>query len=189
VTIELITPLTKDKIATLKSGDLVNISGILYTARDAAHKKISEILDRGDKLPLDLKDQILYYVGPSPAPEGKIIGSCGPTTSGRMDKYTPKLIELGLGGMIGKGLRDQHVIDSMIRYQSVYFGAIGGLGALIAETIISQEIVLFGELGTEAIRKLEVKNFPAIVIIDCYGNNLYHTGKKQYQRGGENNAL
>jgi fumarate hydratase subunit beta len=187
MSIDIKTPLTKDKISSLKSGELVNISGILYTARDAAHKRMMDILDRGEALPINIKDQIFYYTGPSPAPLGKVIGSCGPTTSGRMDKYTPKLIELGLGGMIGKGFRDQKVIDSMIQHQSIYFGAIGGLGALISETIISEEVVLFHELGTEAVRKLEVKNFPAIVIIDCYGNNLYQTEKKLYEKqGGEN---
>lgn len=180
--IEITTPLTKEKISQLKSGDIVNISGNILTARDAAHKKFIQILESGKSLPIDIKDQIIYYVGPCPSPAGKVIGSCGPTTSSRMDAYTPKLIELGLGGMIGKGLRSKEVTNSIVKHNSIYFGAIGGLGALIAKRIVSQEIILFPELGAEAVRNLTVKNFPAIVIIDNFGNNLYESGKKAYAK-------
>jgi fumarate hydratase subunit beta len=181
--LDITTPLTKETIQTLHAGDMVNISGTIFTARDAAHKRIIELLNEGSELPFDIKDQIIYYVGPCPAPAGKPIGSCGPTTSGRMDLYTPKLIELGLGGMIGKGLRNQAVVDAMIKHKSVYFGAIGGVAALIAGTIISQEVICFPELGPEAVRKLTVKNFPAIVVIDSAGNNLYEIGKSKFRIG------
>lgn len=180
--IEITTPLTKEAISQLKSGDIVSISGTILTARDAAHKKFTQILESGKPLPLDIKDQIIYYVGPCPSPPGKVIGSCGPTTSSRMDAYTPKLIELGLAGMIGKGLRSKEVCDSIINHKSIYFGAVGGLGALISQRIVSQEVILFPELGTEAVRKLTVKDFPAIVIIDSFGNNLYESGKKAYSK-------
>lgn len=180
---EILTPLTKDIIETLKAGDMVNISGTIYTARDAAHKRIIALLEEGKPLPFDVKDQIIYYVGPCPSPLGKPIGSCGPTTSGRMDLYTPRLIELGLSGMIGKGLRGQNVISSMVKHKAVYFGAIGGVAALIAGTIVSQEVICFPELGPEAVRKLTVKNFPAIVVIDSMGNNLYDIGKSKFRIG------
>ena len=180
--IRLETPLTQDKVAMLKAGDNVLISGIVYTARDAAHKKMVEALDRGDALPFDVKDQIIYFVGPAPAKEGQVIGSAGPTTSGRMDAYSPIMIGQGLTGMIGKGLRSEEVIEAMKKYGAVYFGAIGGAGALIAKRIVAAEVIAFPELGPEAVRRLEVKDFPAIVIIDSQGNNLYETGKAMYRQ-------
>ncbi|NLY43925.1 MAG: Fe-S-containing hydro-lyase [Clostridiaceae bacterium] len=175
-------PLTKEKIKDLKAGDSVLISGVVYTARDAAHKKMVEALERGEELPFDMRGQIIYYVGPCPAKPGHVIGSCGPTTSGRMDAYTPVLIEKGLAGMIGKGLRDRTVIESMIQHGAVYFGAIGGAGALIAGTVKSEEIIAYEELGPEAVRKLVVEDFPAVVIIDSQGNNLYEIGKRAYRK-------
>lgn len=175
-------PLCKEQVEKLKAGDIVNISGVIYTARDAAHKRMIGMIEEGKSLPFDIKNQIIYYVGPCPAKPGEVIGSAGPTTSGRVDAYTPKLIELGLSGMIGKGLRDDSVIEAMKKYKSVYFGAIGGAGALIAKTIIAEEIIAFAELGTEALRKLTVKEFPATVIIDSFGNNLYETGKKMFRQ-------
>lgn len=174
------TPLSYEDINSLKAGDMVLLSGIIYTARDAAHKKMLELIQTGEPLPFDVKNQVIYYVGPCPAPEGMVIGSAGPTTSGRMDKYAPTLIEMGLAGMIGKGQRDENVVQSMIRHGAVYFGAVGGAAALISKCIKSQEIVAFGELGTEAVRRLEVVDFPVIVIIDRFGNNLYDTGRKQF---------
>ncbi len=176
------TPLTKEEVKKLKAGDIVNISGVIYTARDAAHKRMISMIEEGKSLPFDIKDQIIYYVGPCPAKPGEVIGSAGPTTSGRVDAYTPKLIELGLSGMIGKGLRDNSVIDAMKKYSAVYFGAIGGAGALIAKSIVDEEIIAFPDLGTEALRKLTVKDFPATVIIDCFGNNLYEIGKKKFRQ-------
>jgi fumarate hydratase subunit beta len=175
------TPLTGELCSKLKAGDIVDINGIIYTARDAAHKKMIEMLDKGERLPFDIKDQIIYYVGPCPAKPGEVIGSAGPTTSSRMDAYAPRLIELGLRGMIGKGLRDLSVIEAMKKCGSVYFGAIGGAGALIAEAIELEELVAFPELGTEAIRKLTVRNFPVTVLIDSHGNNLYESGKAEYR--------
>ncbi len=178
--IKMNTPLTHEKCSSLKAGDMVEITGIIYTARDAAHQKLIELINSQKKLPFDLRDQIIYYAGPCPAPEGKVIGSAGPTTSGRMDKYAPKLIELGLTGMIGKGQRNGAVIEAMQKYGAVYFGAVGGAGALISKCVIGSELVAFEELGTEAIRKLTVVDFPAVVVIDSNGNNLYETGRKQY---------
>lgn len=175
-------PLSKADVKMLKAGDIVNISGTIYTARDAAHKRMIGLLEEGKSLPFDIKDQVIYYVGPCPAKPGEVIGSAGPTTSGRVDAYTPKLIELGLSGMIGKGLRDNSVIEAMKQYGAVYFGAIGGAGALIAKRIIHEEIVAFPDLGTEAIRKLTVEEFPVTVIIDSFGNNLYETGKKMFRQ-------
>jgi len=174
-------PLDKEIIKTLKAGDTVNLSGTIYTARDAAHKRMISMLDEGKQLPFDINGQIIYYVGPCPAKEGEVIGSAGPTTSSRMDAYAPRLIELGLLGMIGKGLRSKDVIKSMIKYGAVYLGAIGGAGALIAKTIKEEEIIAFPELGPEAIRKLKVIDFPATVIIDCFGNNLYESGRAKYK--------
>lgn len=179
--IKIEAPLTKEAIANLKAGDVVSISGTIYTARDAAHKRMIEALKEGKELPIDVKDQIIYYVGPCPAKPGKVLGPAGPTTSGRMDVYTPKLLELGLGGMIGEGERSKEVIDAMTANKAVYFGATGGAGALIARCIVKQEIIAYPELGPEALRKLEVKDFPAIVIIDSQGNNLYDTGKAKYK--------
>ncbi len=171
--IQITTPLTQEKLHTLKAGDAVLISGTVYTARDAAHKRMIETLEAGEALPFDVKDAVIYYAGPTPAKPGKVIGSCGPTTSGRMDAYAPQLIALGLTGMIGKGERTEEVVDAMKTYGSVYFGAIGGAGALIAKSVLSAEVVAYEDLGTEAVRRLTVKDFPAIVVIDAEGNNLY----------------
>jgi fumarate hydratase subunit beta len=179
--INIKTPLYKDSVRELRAGDQVSINGTIYTARDAAHKRIVEMLKSGQELPFELKDQIIYYVGPCPARPGEIIGSAGPTTSGRMDAYAPLLLEQGLTGMIGKGIRSRDVIDAMITHCAVYFGATGGAGALIAESIISEEITAFPELGPEAVRKLEVRDFKVIVIIDCQGNNLYVSGRERYR--------
>ena len=176
------TPLCNEEIKKLRAGDIVSISGVIYTARDAAHKRMIGMLEEGRSLPFDIKDQIIYYVGPCPARPGEVIGSAGPTTSGRVDAYTPKLIELGLRGMIGKGLRDNGVVEAMKKYGAVYFGAIGGAAALIAKTIVHEEIIAFPDLGTEALRKLTVNGFPATVIIDSLGNNLYETGKKMFRQ-------
>lgn len=175
------TPLNKETIQGLKAGDRVKISGTVYTARDAAHKKFTENIKQGEKLPFDIKGQIIYYVGPCPAKPGDIIGSAGPTTSGRMDDYTPRLIRHGLSGMIGKGGRSNSVINAMIEYGAVYFGATGGAAALIAKAVKSHEIIAYRELGTEAVRKLKVIDFPAVVIIDSYGNNLYESGRKEFE--------
>ncbi|MBO4785042.1 MAG: Fe-S-containing hydro-lyase [Lachnospiraceae bacterium] len=157
----------------LVAGDYVYLTGTIYTARDAAHKRMQESLDKGEPLPVDIKDQIIYYMGPSPAREGKVIGSAGPTTAGRMDKYTPGLLDLGLGAMIGKGKRTQAVMDAIVRNKSVYFAAVGGAGALLSKSIVKSEVVAYDDLGTEAIRKLEVKDFPVIVVADSKGNCLY----------------
>lgn len=180
--IRIETPLTLNKVSELKAGDNVLISGVIYTARDAAHKKMIEALARGEALPFDVQDQIIYFVGPTPAKEGKVIGSAGPTTSGRMDAYSPTLIAQGLTGMIGKGLRSPEVIEAMKEHGAVYFGAIGGAGALISKCIVSAEVIAYPELGPEAVRRLVVQDFPAIVIIDKEGNNLYETGKAQYRK-------
>lgn len=174
------TPINKEELCSLKSGDSVFITGIIYTARDAAHKRMYEALQSGEKLPIDVANNIIYYMGPSPAREGRPIGSAGPTTASRMDKYTPSLLELGLGGMIGKGKRSQAVVDSIIKNKSIYFAAIGGAGALLSKAIKCSEIVAYDDLGTEAIRKLEVENFPVIVVIDSQGNNLYETAIKEF---------
>lgn len=175
-------PLEKEVRKTLRAGDYVYITGTIYTARDAAHKRIDETLQEEKKLPIPLKDEIIYYMGPSPAREGMIIGSAGPTTASRMDKYTPKLLDKGLGGMIGKGERSQEVVDAIIRNESVYFAAVGGAGALLSKCIQKSEVLAYDDLGTEAIRRLTVKNFPAIVVSDCEGNNLYETAIEQYKR-------
>lgn len=175
-------PLEKEIVKTLRAGDYVYITGTIYTARDAAHKRMDETLREGKELPVPLKDGIVYYMGPSPAREGRVIGSAGPTTASRMDKYTPKLLDLGLSGMIGKGKRSKEVIDAIIRNQSVYFAAVGGAGALLSKCIQESEVVTYDDLGTEAIRRLTVKNFPVIVVIDCEGNNLYETAIEQYKK-------
>jgi fumarate hydratase subunit beta len=182
MTKNITTPLTRETINSLKCGDRVLIDGIIYTARDAAHKRLVEILDLGKGLPFDLNDQIIYYVGPCPAKPGRIIGSAGPTTSGRMDPYTPKLLKAGLKGMIGKGFRSQTVIDAIVKYGAVYFAAIGGAGALLAESIKEAEIVAFPELGPEAVYRLKVEKFPVTVVIDKEGNDLYRIGKEQYRK-------
>ncbi len=176
------TPLTKEKTKDLKAGDYVYITGTIYTARDAAHKKMDESLEKNETLPIDMEGNIIYYMGPSPAREGRPIGSAGPTTASRMDKYAPKLLDLGLKGMIGKGKRTQEVKEAIIRNQAVYFAAVGGAGALLSKCIKKSEVVAYDELGTEAIRKLEVENFPVIVVIDKDGNNLYETSILEYCR-------
>ena len=173
-------PISKEEAKSLKSGDYVYITGTIYTARDAAHKRMDDTLTRGEALPVDIENQMIYYMGPSPAREGRPIGSAGPTTASRMDKYAPRLLDLGLGAMIGKGKRSQAVIDAIIRNKSVYFAAVGGAGALLSKCIKKSEVVAYDDLGTEAIRKLEVENLPVIVVIDSEGNNLYETAIKEY---------
>ncbi|MDW7660581.1 MAG: Fe-S-containing hydro-lyase [Bacillota bacterium] len=175
------TPLTDDIVKDLKVGDRVMLSGTIYTGRDAAHKRLIDMLDQGKPLPVDLKGETIYYVGPCPAKPGYVIGSAGPTTSGRMDAYTPQLLELGMKGMIGKGLRKPLVVESIIKTNAVYFAAIGGAGALLAKAIKEAEVVAFEDLGAEAIYKLTVEDFPVTVVIDSAGNNLYEMGKKEYQ--------
>ena len=167
------TPLTEEKVRDLKSGDCVYLSGTIYTARDAAHKRMTECLEKGQEIPFDIRNETIYYLGPTPSREGQVIGSAGPTTSSRMDKYTPVLLDLGLKGMIGKGRRSDDVIDSMKKNTAVYFAAVGGAGALLSQCIKKSEIIAYADLGTEAIRKLEVENLPVITVIDCEGNDLY----------------
>lgn len=174
------TPLTDEKVRDLKAGDSILLSGVIYTARDAAHKRLVGLLDAGKELPIDIKDSIIYFVGPSPTKPGYAIGSAGPTTSYRMDAYSPRLLDLGLKGMIGKGKRNKDVIDSMIKNTAVYFGAIGGAAALIARSITKCDIVAYEDLGAEAIRRLEIKDMPLTVVIDSEGNNLYEIGRKEY---------
>ncbi len=178
-------PLTDDIIVKLRAGDPVVITGVIYTGRDMAHKYMIEDCEKGGKLPFDLKGQILYYTGPTPAPPGRVIGSAGPTTSYRMDKYTPALLELGLKGMIGKGPRGQEVKDAIRKYKAVYLAAIGGAGALISKTIKKAEVVAYPELGTEAVMRLEVENFPAIVVNDVHGEDLYRIGVERNKEIGE----
>ena len=166
-------PITKEEAESLNSGDYVYLTGTIYTARDAAHKRMDEALKEGKPLPFEIEGQMIYYMGPSPAREGRPIGSAGPTTASRMDKYTPLLLDLGLGAMIGKGKRSQEVIDAIVRNKAVYFAAVGGAGALLSKCIVSCEVIAYEDLGTEAIHKLEVKDFPVIVVIDSKGKNLY----------------
>lgn len=173
-------PLTEESILECKAGDYVYLSGIIYTARDAAHKRMDEALSKNETLPINIEGNTIYYMGPSPARTGKVIGSAGPTTSSRMDKYAPRLLDLGLKGMIGKGRRNKEVIDAIVRNKAIYFAAVGGAGALLSKAIISSEVVAYDDLGTEAIRRLEVKDFPAIVVIDAYGSNLYDIAKEKY---------
>lgn len=175
-------PLTSETAASLRAGDYVYLTGTIYTARDAAHKRMQEMLQNGEKLPVDMENNVIYYMGPSPARDGRPIGSAGPTTASRMDKYAPELLDLGLKGMIGKGKRSQAVKDAVIRNGAVYFAAVGGAGALLSKSIVHSEIIAFDDLGTEAIRKLEVKDFPVIVVMDCLGNNLYETAIQEYCR-------
>ncbi|NLX63617.1 MAG: Fe-S-containing hydro-lyase [Clostridiaceae bacterium] len=182
--INITTPLTEEVIAKLNAGDEVLISGVIYTGRDAAHKRMIAMLEKGEPLPFDIRGQIIYYVGPCPAKEGRVIGSAGPTTSGRMDAYAPKLIELGLKGMIGKGLRDNNVKEAIKTHKAVYFGAIGGAGALISSCIKKQELIAFEDLETEAIRRIEVENLPCVVIIDSNGRDRYIEGQKMYRIEG-----
>lgn len=174
------TPITENVTNDLQAGDYIYLSGTVYTARDAAHKRMIETLEKGGELPIDMKDAVIYYMGPSPAREGQIIGSAGPTTSSRMDKYAPLLLDLGEKAMIGKGKRSKEVIEAIVRNKAVYFAAVGGAGAMISKCIRKAEIVCYDDLGTEAIRKLEVEEFPMIVVIDSKGNNLYETAVKEY---------
>lgn len=175
-------PISKEDAKSLKVGDYVYLTGTIYSARDAAHKRMQEAMDAGESLPLEIKDTIIYYMGPSPAREGRPIGSAGPTTSSRMDKYAPKLLDMGLGAMIGKGKRNQAVLDAIIRNKSVYFAAIGGAGALLSKCITSSEVIAYEDLGAEAIRKMEVKDFPVVVVVDAEGNNLYESEVKKYRK-------
>ena len=175
-------PYTKEEAEKLKAGDMVYLSGTIYTARDAAHKRMAEALNKGEELPFDLKGNVIYYMGPSPAREGRPIGSAGPTTASRMDKYTPELLDLGLAGMIGQGKRSEAVKEAIVRNSAVYFAAIGGAGALLSKAIVSSEVIAYDDLGTEAIRKLTVKDFPAIVVIDSNGDNLYESAVLTYRK-------
>lgn len=178
--IRLHTPLSDETVTNLRIGQQVLINGVIYTGRDAAHKKLVELMDQGKELPLDIQGQVIYYVGPSPAPPGRVIGSAGPTTAGRMDAYAPRLIELGLKGMIGKGARSAEVIEAMKKHRAVYFAAIGGAAALISKCILEAEVIAYPELGPEAVYRLVVKDFPAIVVNDAFGGDLYQEGRKLY---------
>ena len=175
-------PLQEDEIRELRAGDYVFITGTIYTARDAAHKRMKEALEAGESLPFDVNGNVIYYMGPSPAREGRPISSAGPTTASRMDRYAPELLDLGLKGMIGKGKRTQEVKDAIVRNGAVYFAAVGGAGALLSQRIKSSEVIAYEDLGTEAVRKLEVENFPVIVVIDSQGNNLYETAVLEYRQ-------
>lgn len=179
---KITSPIDKSIASSLRAGESVLISGVIYTARDAAHERMTRLHHDGDPFPIDLKDQIIYYAGPCPAKPGEVIGSCGPTTAGRMDAYTPELLDNGLGAMIGKGARSKEVVDAIKRNKCVYFGAIGGAGALIAECIKKSEVVAYDDLGTEAIRRLEVVDFPAVVLIDCEGGDLYEQGQSKFRK-------
>lgn len=175
-------PISQETAKSLRAGDYVYITGTIYTARDAAHKRMYEALQNHEALPISMENNIIYYMGPSPAREGRPIGSAGPTTASRMDKYAPKLLDLGLKGMIGKGKRSEAVKEAIIRNGAVYFAAVGGAGAILSKCITDSQVIAYDDLGTEAIRKLEVKNFPVIVVIDSEGNNLYETAIKQYSK-------
>lgn len=174
-------PFDREAVLQLKAGDYVYLTGTIYTARDAAHKRMYEALQKGESLPFDIKDNVIYYMGPSPAREGRPIGSAGPTTASRMDKYAPTLLDLGLRGMIGKGKRSQAVKDAVVRNQCVYFAAVGGAGALLSKSILESEVIAYDDLGTEAIRRLKVENFPVIVVLDAEGNDLYQTAIEAYR--------
>ena len=178
--IRIMTPIDESVVENLKAGDLVFISGVIYTARDAAHKRMVEALERGEELPFDLRGQVIYYAGPAPARPGKPIGSVGPTTSYRMDPYAPKLLEAGLKGMIGKGSRSREVIEAIKKFKGVYFGAVGGAAAYLARCVKSAEIIAYEDLGPEAVRRLVVEDFPAFVINDIHGNDLYRMGRCRY---------
>jgi fumarate hydratase subunit beta len=180
--IRVTTPLTDEEVLKLHAGQQVLISGALYTARDAAHRRMIEALERGEDLPFDISGQVIYYVGPTPAPPGRSIGSAGPTTAGRMDAYAPALLERGLKGMIGKGPRSAEVREAIQKYKAVYLGGIGGAGALLAKKIVAVKLVAYEDLGTEAIRRLEVRDFPAVVINDCYGADAYAEGRERWRR-------
>lgn len=173
-------PLNPEEIKTLRAGDYVYVSGTIYTARDAAHKRMQETLKRGEELPISLENNVIYYLGPSPARDGHVIGSAGPTTASRMDKYAPELLDLGLKGMIGKGKRTKEVLDAVVRNNAIYFAAVGGAGALLSKCIKEVEVIAYDDLGTEAIRKLRVENLPVIVIADCEGGYLYETATKDW---------
>ena len=175
-------PLSDADAAKLRAGDYVYLTGIIYTARDAAHKRMYEALQRGEALPIELRNSVIYYMGPSPAREGRAIGSAGPTTAGRMDRYTPLLLNLGLKGMIGKGKRTPEVKEAIVRNGAVYFAVVGGAGALLSRAVTKSEVVAYDDLGTEAIRRLEIKDFPAIVVIDSQGNDLYEAAIEEYCR-------
>ena len=179
---EVSPPLSDADIGSLKAGDRVRVTGVLYTARDAAHARLLPLMEAGQPLPFDVRGQIIYYTGPSPARPGDIVGSIGPTTGSRMDKYTPKLLELGLKGTMGKGARSAPVKEALIRHKGVYFGAIGGAGAVLSRFVTKVEIIAYEDLGTEAIRRLEVEKFPAIVVNDCHGGDLYLEGMTEYAR-------
>jgi len=176
------TPLTDEFIEKLHAGDRLLISGIIFTGRDAAHKRLVALLDKGEPLPIDIEGQVIYFVGPTPAKPGEVIGSAGPTTSGRMDAYSPKLLDLGLKGMIGKGSRNDAVKEALKRNKALYLGATGGAGALLSQRIVSARVVAYEDLGPEAIRELEVKDFPVVVVNDMYGDDLYVEGRKKYER-------
>jgi fumarate hydratase subunit beta len=180
--IELVPPLSTDMISGLRAGDRVVVTGQLYTARDAAHKRLVDLIASGKEIPIPIEGQMIYYVGPSPAPPGRVIGAAGPTTSYRMDPYTPKLLELGLKGMIGKGKRSKEVIDAMVRFKAVYLAAIGGAGALMAQAVKEVQVVAYEDLGPEAIRRLTVHKLPAVVVNDILGNDLYAEGQKAYRQ-------
>jgi len=175
-------PLTEGVIGELRSGDSVLLTGPMYVARDVAHRRMVEAMDGGEPLPFDISGQTIYYMGPSPAPPGKVIGSAGPTTSSRMDVYTPRLIEQGLKGMIGKGMRSQPVKDAIMKFKAVYFGAVGGAGAVISRSIRKAEVIAYDDLGAEAVRKIDVEDFPAVVINDIYGADLFEDGKVAYRK-------
>jgi len=180
--VRIAAPLTNETVEKLRAGDKVEITGTIFVARDAAHKRMVEALDRGEALPVDFHGQVIYYMGPSPAKPGNAIGSAGPTTSGRMDRYAPRLMEIGLKGMIGKGARAQSVRDAMKRFKAIYFAATGGAAALIAQRIRKAEVIAYEDLGAEALQKLEVEDFPAIVVNDIYGGDAYEDGKRKYQK-------
>ena len=178
--IRITAPLTREEARKLKSGDSCLLSGVIYTARDAAHKRLCDLVEQGKELPLEIQNSVIYFVGPTPAKPGEVIGSAGPTTSYRMDAYSPRLIALGQTGMIGKGKRSDEVVAAMKEHGAVYFGAIGGCGALLSQCIKKSEVIAYEDLGAEAIRRLEVEDFPVVVIIDAEGNNLYETGRAAY---------
>ncbi|MRJ06894.1 MAG: fumarate hydratase [Epsilonproteobacteria bacterium] len=179
------TPLTDADVEQLKAGDIVYLTGTIYTARDAAHKRLVDLIEKGEPLPFDLKGAVIYYVGPTPPKPGEPIGSAGPTTSYRMDKYAPILIQHGQKGMIGKGKRNKDVIEACKKYKAVYFGAVGGAGALLSQRIKKAEVIAYPELGPEAVRRLEVEEFPVVVVNDCYGNDLYEMGRKEWEGKAE----
>ena len=173
-------PVSLEDRKSLKAGDYVYLTGTIYTARDAAHKRMQDAMDAGEPLPIELEGNVIYYMGPSPAREGRPIGSAGPTTASRMDKYTPRLLDLGMGAMIGKGKRSKAVMDAIVRNGAVYFAAVGGAGAILSKCILSSEIVAYEDLGTEAVRRLAIQDFPVVVVMDALGNNLYETAVKEF---------